>query len=88
MKRKIIKFKKFSKEIKDGLHIELKETRDIPKHIKNKEYRKAGEQIADIFKMVGLTVVWIVPGGALITTMILKFYHKARPSAFHPKEQE
>ena len=27
-------------------------------------------------------------GGAVLTAVILKFSHKARPSAFHPGEEE
>jgi hypothetical protein len=87
MKKHIHKFKKFTKTIGKGLNVELKETIEIPSLIKNREYRKAGSQVVDIFKMAGLTIVWIVPGGAIITTIILKFSHKARPSAFHPEEK-
>ena len=70
------------------MHVEWKETIEIPSLLMRKEYRKAGAQVVDIFKMAGLTVVWVVPGGAVITAMILKFSHKARPSAFHTKETE
>lgn len=38
--------------------------------------------------MIGLGVVWVVPGGAVITAVIVKYSHKARPSAFHSKEGE
>lgn len=62
--------------------MEIKETIEIPSLLRRKEYKKAGHQVVDIFKMTGLTIVWIVPGGAVITAMILKFSHKARPSAF------
>ena len=88
LKKRIRRFTKFSKKIGKGLHIEMKETIDIPKHIKNREYKKAGAQVVDIFKMAGLTVVWVIPGGAVITAMIVKFSHKARPSAFHPDSIE
>ena len=30
----------------------------------------------------------MVPGGAVITTMILKFSHKSRPSAFRVSEEK
>ena len=82
MKKRIRKFSKFSKKIGRGLNVEFKETIEIPSLLKNKEYKKAGSQVVDIFKMAGLTIVWIVPGGAVITAMILKFSHKSRPSAF------
>ena len=88
MKHRIDKFRKFSRRIGRGLHVELKETIEIPKLLKNKEYKRAGAQVLDIGKMAGLTVVWVVPGGAVLTAVILKFSHKARPSAFHPVEEK
>ena len=38
--------------------MELKETIAIPSLLLRKEYKKAGAQIVDIFKMTGLAVVW------------------------------
>ena len=58
----IHKLKKFSKRVGHGLKQEYKETKDIPKHIKNKEYKKATEQIGDIGKMTFLSTLWILPG--------------------------
>jgi len=88
MKHRIRRFGKFSRRIGRGLHVELKETIEIPKLLKNKEYKRAGDQVLDICKMTILTVVWVVPGGAMLTAVILKFSHKARPSAFHPAEEK
>jgi len=68
--------------------VEFKETIEIPTLIRRKEYKKAGAQVVDLFKMTGLTIVWIVPGGAVLTAMILKISHKSRPSAFQVKEEE
>ncbi len=87
MKKRIHDFKKFSRRIGRGMHVEWKETIEIPSLLVKKEYKKAGAQVVDIFKMAGLTVIWVVPGGAVITAMILKISHKARPSAFHPQEK-
>jgi hypothetical protein len=83
----IKRLKKFTKEIGKGIHIEIKETIEIPSLIKKKEYKKAGYQIVDIFKMAGLTIIWVLPGGGVIITMILKFSHKSRPSAFRPARE-
>ncbi len=85
MKKRIHNFKKFSRRIGRGMHVEWKETINIPSLLVHKEYRKAGAQVVDIVKMAGLTVIWVIPGGAVITAMILKFSHKARPSAFKPE---
>jgi len=85
---RIKRFAKFTRKIGKGINIEIRETIEIPSLIRKKEYKKAGYQIIDIFKMAGLTVIWIVPGGAVITTMILKFSHKTRPSAFQAPQEE
>ena len=88
MKKRLHRMKTFSRRIGKGLHVEWKETIEIPRLIKDKEYKKAGHQVLDICKMTGLGIVWVVPGGAVLTAMILKFSHKARPSAFHPSTKE
>lgn len=87
MKKYIHTFTRFSRIIGKGLKIEMRETIEIPSLIRKKEYRKAGYQVIDIFKMTRLAIVWIVPGGAVVTAMILKFSHKARPSAFRPSKE-
>lgn len=88
MKKRIRRLNTFSRRIGRGLHVEWKETLEIPKLLKDKEYKKAGDQVFDLCKMAGLGIVWVVPGGAVITAIIVKFSHKARPSAFHTKEEE
>jgi len=88
MKYRIRKFRTFSRRIGRGLHVEWKETIEIPKLLKDKEFKKAGEQVLDICKMGTLTVIWVIPGGAVLTALILKFSHKARPSAFHTPEKK
>ena len=88
MKRRIQNLRKFTRRIGRGMKVELKETIEIPSLLIRKEYKKAGVQIVDIFKMTGLAMVWVVPGGAVLTAVILKFSHKMRPSAFRSKEEE
>ena len=53
----IHKLKKFSKKMRHGLKQEYEETKDIPKHIKNKEYKKAAEQVGEIGKMTFLSTL-------------------------------
>ena len=88
MKYRIRKFRTFSRRIGRGLYVEWKETVEIPKLLKDKEFKKAGEQVLDICKMGTLTAIWVIPGGAVLTAMILKFSHQARPSAFHTKKKK
>jgi hypothetical protein len=84
----IHKLKKFSKKIGHGLKQEYKETKEIPIHIKNKEYKKAFHQIGDIGKMTFLSVLWILPGGGIVSATLLKISHKFRPSAFQKKRRK
>jgi len=84
----IDRFTRFTKKIGKGINVEIKETIEIPSLIKKKEYKKAGHQVVDIFKMAGLTIIWVIPGGGIIITMILKFSHKSRPSAFKPSKKK
>ena len=76
------KIKQFASRMKEGLAIETRETIEIPRHIKNGHFRKAGEQVGDLFKMAGLSIVWVIPGGGVLVAVILKVFHKSRPSAF------
>ena len=78
----IYKFKKFSKKIGNGLKQEYKETKDIPKNIKNKEYKKAAQQIEDLGKMTFLSTLWVLPGGGVLSGILVKYFKKIRPSAF------
>ena len=82
------KLKKFSKHMRHGLKQEYQETKDIPKHIKSKEYKKAAEQVGDIGKMTFLSVLWILPGGGILSGILVKFFSKIRPSAFCDEEKE
>lgn len=86
MRKKLESFRHFSRKIGKGMHTEWKETKEIPSLLLNKEYKKAGAQVVDICKMAGLGIVWVIPGGAVITAFIVKFSHRVRPSAFQEKE--
>ena len=78
-KRKLIVF---VERMKRGLHIEYKETVEIPTLLREREYKKAGAQLLDIVKMSGLVVLWAVPGGGFVTAAVLKVSRRIRPSAF------
>ncbi len=78
----IHKLKKFSKKMHHGLKQEYQETKDIPKHIKNKEYKKAAEQLGDISKMTFLSALWLLPGGSVLSAALVKLFKNIRPSAF------
>jgi len=82
IKTRIFGIKRFLLSLKHGLHIELNETIEIPTLLINKDYYKALIQIGDLFKMFFLGLLWIVPGGGILTVLILKYLPDTRPSAF------
>ena len=88
MKKRYKNFKIFARSFGANMAVEWEETKAIPSLLLQKEYKKAGEQVADIAKMVLLGVVWVIPGGAVLTAMIVKVSHKARPSAFRQTKEE
>nr|WP_275716931.1 hypothetical protein [Sulfurimonas sp. SAG-AH-194-L11] len=68
------KFKEFTDKVSSGLKQEYQETKDIPMHIKNGSYKEAGQQAADIGKMAFIVSIWILPAGAIISGLIMKFF--------------
>ena len=65
-----------------GLKQEYRETKDIPQHIKNREYKKVAEQVGDIGRMTFLSTLWVLPGGGVLSGVLVKYFKKMRPSAF------
>jgi len=88
MKKRYQNFKSFAKSLGRGMAIEWQETKEIPMLLWQKEYKKAGTQVVDICKMAALGIVWIIPGGAVLTAMIVRFSCKIRPSAFQNSPSE
>ena len=82
------KFKKFKNNLSSGLKQEFKETKEIPKHIKNGNFKEVKQQIADLGKMAVLVVVWILPAGAIISGFIMKFSKNMRPTAFQKEDKD
>ena len=73
---------RFMAELKEGLYVEWHETRAIPGQLIRGEFRKAGGQVADLGRMGVLAVLWVLPGGAVISGVVVKFFKRIRPSAF------
>jgi hypothetical protein len=81
-KRKLVVF---VERMRRGLHIEYRETVEIPTLLRRREYKRAGAQMLDIVKMSGLVVLWAVPGGGFVVAAVLKVSRKIRPSAFQER---
>jgi len=79
------RFRTFADGLKHGMKVEWHETRAVPGQLLRGEFRKAGEQVADLGRMGFLAALWILPGGALISGFVVKVFHRIRPSAFRPR---
>jgi len=62
----IYKLKPVFKRMGNGFKQEYEETKNIPKDIKNKEYKKVAEQVGDIGKITFLSALWVLPGNGLV----------------------
>jgi hypothetical protein len=80
------KIEEFFKKIGAGLQQEYQETKDIPKHLKNRNYKEVRQQVADIGKMAFIVTVWILPAGAILSGFIMKLSNKMRPTSFQKKD--
>ncbi len=79
------RMRRFTAGLKKGLHVEWHETRAVPGQLLRGEFRKAGEQVADLGRMGFLAALWVLPGGAILSGFVIKVFHRIRPSAFRPR---
>ena len=87
LQRMKAKIKAFSKKIGSGLKQEYQETKDIPKHIKNGNFKEVKQQVADLGKMVFIACIWVLPAGAVASGFLMKFSNKIRPTAFQKEDK-
>ena len=79
------RFRTFADKLKHGMKVEWHETRAVPGQLLRGEFRKAGEQVADLGRMGFLAALWVLPGGAILSGFVVKVFHRIRPSAFRSR---
>ena len=47
-----------------------------------KEHKKVNDQLLDIFKSIPSLAIFLLPGGAILLPIVIKFIPKLLPSAF------
>ena len=83
------RLKRFARRLGSGLQQELDETKQIPSHIKSRNFKEAFIQVCDIGKMSFIAILWVLPGGGFISTLVVGFSDKIRPTSFQKdKEKE
>jgi hypothetical protein len=72
------------------LYQELRESKQLMVLLKQstmrdltpKEQKKVQEQLLDVFKSIPSLAIFMLPGGALLLPLVIKFIPKLLPSAF------
>ena len=82
------RLKKFTTKIASGLKQEYQETKDIPKHIKEGNFKEVRQQVADIGKMIIIAFIWVLPAGVILSGFIMKVSNKMRPTSFQEEKKE
>ncbi len=84
MVKKLIKrnSKRLYQELKDSKELMVLLTQSTIRDLNEEEQKKVQEQLLDIFKTIPSLAIFILPGGALLLPLVVKFIPKLLPSAF------
>ncbi|WP_223548000.1 LETM1-related biofilm-associated protein [Aestuariivivens sp. NBU2969] len=74
--------KRLYKELKDSKELLILLTHSTHRELNQEEQKKVQEQLLDIFKSIPSLAIFILPGGALLLPLVIKFIPKLLPSAF------
>ena len=74
--------KRLYQELKDSKELMVLLTQSTQRDLTPKEQKKVQEQLLDIFKSIPSLAIFLLPGGALLLPLVVKFIPKLLPSAF------
>lgn len=74
--------KRLLKELSQSKELMILLTKSTIKDLSKEEQKKVNEQLLDIFKAIPSLAIFILPGGALLLPLVIKFIPKLLPSAF------
>ncbi|WP_242206599.1 LETM1-related biofilm-associated protein [Aestuariivivens insulae] len=74
--------KRLYKELKDSKELLVLLSQSTHRELNPEEQKKVQEQLLDIFKSIPSLAIFILPGGALLLPLVIKFIPKLLPSAF------
>lgn len=69
-------------ELKNSKELMVLLTQSTVRDLTPKEQKKVQEQLLDIFKSIPSLAIFMLPGGALLLPLVIKFIPKLLPSAF------
>lgn len=74
--------KRLYQELKDSKELMILISQSTVRDLNNEEQKKVQEQLLDIFKSIPSLAIFMLPGGALLLPLVVKFIPKLLPSAF------
>ncbi len=74
--------KRLYQELKDSKELMVLLTQSTIRDLNKDEQQKVQEQLLDIFKSIPSLAIFLLPGGALLLPLVVKFIPKLLPSAF------
>ena len=74
--------KRLYQELKDSKELMLLLSQSTVRDLNIEEQKKVQEQLLDIFKSIPSLAIFLLPGGALLLPLVVKFIPKLLPSAF------
>ncbi|APY11704.1 hypothetical protein BWZ22_10850 [Seonamhaeicola sp. S2-3] len=74
--------KRLYQELKDSKELMVLLTQSTVRDLNEEEQKKVQDQLLDIFKSIPSLAIFMLPGGALLLPLVVKFIPKLLPSAF------
>lgn len=74
--------KRLYQELKDSKELMVLLTKSTQRDLTPMEQKKVQEQLLDIFKSIPSLAIFLLPGGAILLPLVIKFIPKLLPSAF------
>ncbi|KJD32066.1 hypothetical protein PK35_11540 [Tamlana nanhaiensis] len=80
--------KRLYKELLDSKELMVLLTQSTVRDLTKEEQKKVQEQLFDIFKSIPSLAIFMLPGGAILLPLVIKFIPKLLPSAFDENRVE
>lgn len=74
--------KRLLKELRESKELMILLSKSTVKELTEDEQKKVQEQLLDVFKSIPSLAIFMLPGGALLLPLVVKFIPKLLPSAF------
>ena len=74
--------KKLTQELLESKELLILLTQSTVRDLTKDEQKKVQDQLLDVFKSIPSLAIFILPGGALLLPLVVKFIPKLLPSAF------